>query len=325
MINNDYILDIIVEEFSPMDKIESLRLFCRVSEVGSYSEVAREKHMSRSGISRAISLLEKQFDVQLFKRSTRALSLTDAGKELYTEAERLIRQFETMEDRLRRDRSQASGLLRIGIPGPLAERYILPELLLFNQRYPDIKLFFQVSENLSDIYKDELDMIIRMGPMRDSSLLAVQLSKLSLTLSASPKYLSEHPDITHPKQLKDHNCLCFRGRGRGTTWEFINDNQQVSVPVSGYFSADCGYSLRSMAIQGQGITAMPTPLQKSELESGLLRPVFKDWQLHMPNSPWAVHLLYHADRHQLNRVRAFIDFMKEPERLIKRCDDFPPL
>ena len=302
-----------------MDKIDSLKLFCRIAELGSYSEVARERHMSRSAVSRSISQLEELFSIQLFKRTTRSLYLTDTGKKLYSEAERLIRQFEAMEDRMSRDRGEVKGLLRIGVPGPLSERYILPDLKKFHELYPDIKLFFQVSETLADIYKDELDMIIRMGPMRDSSLMAIKLSPLSLTLSASPDYLKQNP-ITHPAELKSHNCLCFRGRGRGTNWQFSKGNEKITVPVSGNFAADCGYSLRSMAVAGCGITTMPRPLQKIELENGSLVPLLKDWHIDIPNEPWSIHLLYHPDRQQLNRLRAFIDFMKDPERLIHTCD-----
>ena len=96
-----------------MDKIESLKLFCRVADLGSYSEVAREQFTSRSGVSRTVSKLEKHFGVQLFQRSTRSLSLTDAGRDLYAESEKLIRQFEALEDRIRRERSEIKGILRL--------------------------------------------------------------------------------------------------------------------------------------------------------------------------------------------------------------------
>jgi DNA-binding transcriptional LysR family regulator len=304
-----------------MDKIDSLQLFCRIADLGSYSEVARERHISRSGVSRAITQLEQRFGIQLFKRSTRSLALTDAGRELYAEAERLLRQFETMEDRMCRDRSEVKGLLRVAVPGPLSERYILPDLEQFHQRFPQIKLFLQVSENLSDLYRDELDMTIRMGSLPDSSFMAVQLSTLSLTMAASPDFIKKHAPITHPQQLKDLNCLCFRGRGRGTNWHFKKDNLHESTPVNGFLTADCGYTLRAMAVAGHGIVAMPTPLIKEELEKGELIPVMPEWQLDVNDSPWGIHLLYHADRQQLNRVRVFIDYMKEPERLIHRCDD----
>ena len=298
-----------------MDKVESLKLFCRVADIGSYSEVARERFTSRSGISRSISQLEKYFGVQLFKRSTRSLVLTDAGKELYIEAEKLLRQYEAMEDRIRRDRSSVKGLLRVGVPGPLSERFILPDLKLFQEKYPDIQLFFQVSESLSDLYRDELDLVIRMGALQDSGLMAVKLSDLSFELVASPSFLENH-NIDEPAKLKEVDCLCFRGRGRGTNWSLTRNNEKVNLSVSGSFAANCGYTLRSMAVNGHGVIGMPRPLIKEEIESKKLVRIFEDWQLSVNFESWGIHLLYHADRHQLNRVRAFIDFMKEPNRLI---------
>ena len=225
-----------------MDKIESLKLFCRVADLGSYSEVAREQFTSRSGVSRTISSLEKHFGVQLFQRSTRSLSLTDAGRELYRESEKVILQFEALEDRIRRERSEIKGVLRVGVPGPLCQRWILPDLDKFHHRYPGIKLAFQVSETLSDLYKEELDMAIRMGPLRDSSLMSVRLSSLSFVLAASPEYLKGRR-LNNPRDLKEHNCLCFRGRGRGVNWNFVKGREKVSVSVSGDFAAACGYTL----------------------------------------------------------------------------------
>ena len=312
-------LDHFVAIFTTMNKIENLQIFCRVTELGSYSEVARERHMSRSSISRVITDLEKQFAVQLFKRTTRSLQLTDAGKELYEESERLIRQFEAIQDRLSRNRTQVKGLLRVGVPGPLSQRFILPDLPLFSKSFPDISLFFKVSENLSDLYKDELDLIIRMGPMRDSSLMAVKISDLDIILAASPDYLVEN-SISHPNDLKSQNCLCFRGRGRGTNWTFESGSRKAKVSVRGNFAADCGYSLRDTATAGIGIVAMPKPLIKNELESGLLIRLLPDWEIVSSGSDWSIHILYHQDRQQLNRVRAFIDFFKSSDRLLHSCN-----
>lgn len=302
-----------------MDKIDNLHLFCRIAELGSYSEVARERNVSRSSISRAVNELEKLFNVQLFKRTTRSLRLTDSGQELYKEAEGLLRQFEAMEDRISLNRGEAKGLLRVGVPGPLSQRFILPDISLFSKKYPSINVFFQVSESLSDLYKDELDMIIRMGPMRDSSLMAVKLSDLDMCLVASPEYLYTNP-VNNPEELRNRNCICFRGRGRGTNWTLKKANTKTSIPVKGNFSADCGYTLREMALNGAGIISIPKPLVKKELNSGTLSFVLPDWQLDVPESPWSIHILYHHDRQQLSRVRAFIDFMKSPERLISTCN-----
>ena len=302
-----------------MDKIKGLQLFCRVADLGSYSEAARERFISRSGVSRVISNLEAHFGVQLFKRSTRSLILTTAGKELYLEAEKILLQFEAMEDRIRRDRSEVKGILRVGVPGPLSERYILPDLDKFYNRFPKIKLSFQVSESLSDLYRDELDLVIRMGPLKDSSLMSVCLSPLSFVLTGSPEFL-KGKSIIEPEDLKRVSCLCFRGGGRGASWSFRRGKERASVSVSGKFSASCGYTLRNMAVSGHGLVAMPRPLIRNELESGKLIKVMGDWELESNREDWGIHLMYHADRNPLLRVRAFIDFMKEPERLINKCN-----
>ncbi|NQZ57338.1 MAG: LysR family transcriptional regulator [Lentisphaeraceae bacterium] len=302
-----------------MDQLKAMKLFCRVAELGSYSKAADEQALSRSAVSRTMTQLEEYLGIKLINRSTRKLLLTDAGQEYYRESERLLRSHQTLEDRMRQGKADVKGLLRIGVPGPFAERYLLGDIKIFIERYPGIRISLHVSEDLSDLYTDELDLVIRTGPMRDSSLNVVPLNTMTFTLCASPAYLKKYGIPKKPQDFRSHNCLCFRGRGRGSHWNFHKNNKHVNVPVGGNVAADCGNTLRYFATEGMGIVGMPSVLIQKELDKGSLTAILTDWKLnHAENEDSMISILYHPDRTQLQRIRAFIDFMKEPERLIQQ-------
>ena len=308
--NNVVFFNNIDDIFATMNKFERVSLFCRVVELGSYSSAAQERGMSRSAVSRSINQLECDLQVQLFNRTTRSLSLTEAGRELYKEGERILRDFEALEDKLRQDRTEVKGLIRIGVPGPLNDRYILKQIENFQELYPEVSIFLQVSEGISDLYKDDLDIVIRMGLLKDSSLKAVKLADMSFTTACSQSYIDKNTIPVIPSDLSEHNVLCFRDQGRGTSTTFYNGRKVVKVPLSGNFSADCGKSLRAMAKKGHGIVCMPTILIKDELENKELMPILRDWQP-VNSEHSGIYLLFHPDRQPLQRIRAFIDFMKQ--------------
>ena len=156
-----------------------------------------------------------------------------------------------------------------------------------------------------------------MGRLQDSSLKMVRLGPMSFTVCATEGYLAAHGEPLYPTDLRQHNCLCFRGRGRGSNWHFFQGDKQLDVPVSGHLAADCGNTLRYIALQDQGIIAMPTSLLQRELQNGRLKPLLTEWTVNNAgNEENGIYILYHPDRTQLQRIRAFIDFFKEPQRLI---------
>ena len=305
-----------------MDQLKAMKIFCRVAELNSYSKVSKEQGLSRSAVSRMMTQLEDNLAVKLMNRSTRTLHLTEAGQEFYSESQKLLQAHEALQDRMRQGKSQAKGILRIGVPGPLSERYLLPDLADFFQRYPEVKVSLVVSENLSDLYHDELDLVIRMGPLRDSSLGLIELAPLSFTMAASPAYLKQHGTPKSPQELIDHQCLCFVAHGRGTRWRYMKNGNAGEVAVDGQFSADCGYSLRAMAVAGQGILSIPTPLIQQELDEGSLIPFLEDYTWGMdPKNNGSISVLYHRDRSLASRIRCFLDWLKEPERLLRESSN----
>ena len=301
-----------------MDQLKAMKIFCRVHELGSFSAAARDLAISRSAVSKSIFHLEQYLGIKLLNRSTRQLHFTEAGSEYYREATRLLSAHATLEEQMRRDKSQVKGLIRIGVPGPLIHRKLLPEIADFCTQYPDVSINFKISEHLADLYKDELDLVIRMGPLHDSSLGVIQLAELPFTLAASPDFISKQGEPQSPNDLEDFNCLCFRGSGRGSQWRFKQGNIKKTVNVNGQISADCGITLRDLAINGNGIIYIPKVLIEKELANNSLIPLLEDWEIQAFDTPPSIHILYHRDRMMPRRTRSFLDWLKSPERLIKK-------
>ena len=296
-----------------MDQLKAMTIFCRVQELGSYSAVALDLAITRSAVSKSVSQLEKYLNIKLINRSTRKLHFTEAGQEYYREAKRLLDKHQSLEDQMRRDRSEIEGLIRIGVPGPLVHRKLIPQLPQFLVMHPKVQINMQISEHLADLYKDNLDLVIRMGPLHDSNLNVIQLADLGFSVVASPEYLKNSPPIQHPQDLKSHNCLCFRGQGRGTQWSFTQHSTKSTVKVNGNISADCGITLRQLAVQSLGITCLPTALIEDELANKTLVPLLANWTLQVFDQTASIHLLFHPDRSMPLRLRSFIDWLKTPD------------
>jgi DNA-binding transcriptional LysR family regulator len=299
-----------------MDQLKAMKIFCRVQELGSYSAVALDLALTRSAVSKSVSQLEKYLNIKLINRSTRKLHFTEAGQEYYLEATRLLDQHQNLEEQMRRDRSEIEGLIRIGVPGPLVHRKLIPQIPQFLALHPKVQINMQITEHVSDLYKDNLDLVIRMGPLNDSNLNVIQLAALGFSIVATPDYLNNSSQLDHPQDLKAHNCLCFRGQGRGTQWKFTQEATKTSIKVNGNISADCGITLRQLALQSVGIVCLPTPLVEDEIANGSLIPLLPGWTLQVFDQTPSIHLLFHPDRTMPRRLRCFIDWLKESENAL---------
>jgi DNA-binding transcriptional LysR family regulator len=295
-----------------MDLFEGMQAFCRTVERGSLSAAARDLGVSRSLISRRIGQLESELGAKLFHRTTRSLSLTHAGSRYYPEAERILTAVEQSRQQLCEDVMVARGLIRFGIPSTFGERYVVPELAGFLSENPDVRIFLQVSEGLSDLHADELDLVLRIGILDDSNFRGVRLFETDSVLAATPAYFANRPPLTCPEDLSDHNCFCYRDRGLGSRWHLRWKGKPVEVPVGGSFSADSGVSMREMAVRGLGVVLMPRCLIADELATGQLQQLLPEATRGLPKR--GVWLVFHPDRFQPLRVTRLIEYLQSKER-----------
>jgi DNA-binding transcriptional LysR family regulator len=293
-----------------METIAGLRIFVRVVEAGSFSEAGRQLGMAPSSISRQISELEDSLGSRLFQRTTRKLSLTEAG-ELYSEhATRIVTEIDEAKLALSQLDGTPTGILRLNVPGSLSRRYIVPSIIAFQEKFPGVEVVLLASDQVIDMIEHRIDLTIRIGTLKDSSLVARKIASGRRVVCASAGYLKKASDLKSPDELVKHNCLTFRSNPGSNAWKFKDAKGITSeVNVSGNLYANDAESLVAAAVAGHGIILVPEWPVRCELKEGLLQELFTHYSTIPKEIP--MYALYPRQRHLPPKVRAFIDFMVE--------------
>ncbi len=286
-----------------MDTFISMSIFRRVVEAGSFSAVARETRLSQPTVSKHIAALEERLGTRLLNRSTRQLNLTDAGREHYEHCVRILDDLAEAESSVGRRTSQPTGTLRISTPIAFGRLQILPRLWRFIAAYPELKIDLLMDDHNIDLVKEGVDVVIRMGPMESSSLIAQKIGDCARVTVASPDYLAAHGEPGKPADLKQHDCLVFTLLSTRNEWYFTGHKGMEKVRVKGRFSTNSPDAIREAALAGMGIAVTPLWLIDGCIEAGRLKPVLNDYR----PTPMAVHAAYPDRRFVPRKVRAFIE------------------
>lgn len=288
-----------------MDKYNLLKLFVLVVEQGSFAGAASTKGMSPSTISKAIARLENSLNILLFHRSTRQLTLTEAGKAYLATAQNIIVSLEDCERQILQRNDTAQGLLRINLPVSYGRLYVLPLMGEFSKRYPKIELELTFNDAYVDIIEQGIDVAIRSGTLGDSNLIARQLSPIDFLICASPQYLKQHGKPNSSKAFSKHKWIRFRYRQTGKHMPIMD--QKAFHDPSKDFVSDDGEALVSMCEQGMGLTQLPHFLARDALRRGSIKHVMPVYRP-ADNGVWVVY----ANREYLpEKIRVFIEFLQE--------------
>ena len=290
-----------------MDTVAALKVFSEVAYQGAFIAAAERLSMSRSSVSKHIAFLEQRFGARLINRTTRRLSLTDAGREVLERADTILRELASLEGALHEDRVVMGGRLRISAPHAFGTRYLGPLLAEYRQRFPSVVLELVLSDHQVDLVEDGFDMALRIGALEDSTLIARRIGDISLTLCASPGYVARHGAPQHPWDLSRHQGLHYRYARHGQRWHFIRDGNRHSGTAQAGVTANSGEVLRDMAIAGMGITLQPDFLLEDALASGQLVRVMPDYG----HTVLGLYCVY-AHRDQMTpRLRSMIDHLQQ--------------
>lgn len=290
------------------ESLSGMRIFERVIESGSFSEAARQLGVAPSSVSRQVGELEDALGVRLFQRTTRRLSLTEAGEVYHRRAAQILIDVDEARLAVSELDGTPTGILRLSVPGSISRRLIVPAVAAFQARYPSVEVALIVSDQVLDMIEHRIDVTIRLGALSDSSLIARKLTAVPRRLCASPGYLDSAGTPDQPQDLIDHSCLTFRTGAGSNIWSFRGPhNRSREIQASGRLYANDGESLVAAAVAGQGIILVPGWLVSEELERGELQTVLPDWSPVPAETP--LYALYPQQRHLAPKVRAFIDFM----------------
>jgi DNA-binding transcriptional LysR family regulator len=281
--------------------LDGIAIFVNVLQAGSFSRAAKLLGMPNSTVSAKVSALEKRLGVTLLQRTTRKLRATQAGEAYYQRALRALEELQTAENELETGRAEPKGLLRLTAPVEIGHS-LLPALVhAFLKQHPRMEVELVVTNRVLDFIEDGIDLAIRAGPLKDSSLIAKRFDLGYFELWASRDYLIKHAAPRHPKELTEHNCLRF-SRFKHDGFRMTNGKENLKVRVTGTSTADDFETLRSLATLGEGLAFLPSFLCAEAKQNDLVR-VLPQWH----GDRVTVSLVYPAQRFVPPKVRAFID------------------
>jgi LysR family transcriptional regulator for bpeEF and oprC len=290
-----------------MDRLDAMRLFVRAVESGSFSAVAREAGLGQPAVSKQIAALEAHLGAQLMRRTSRSMTLTEAGQTFYESAVRLVDEFEAAESLVGRGQSAPSGLVRVTAAPVFGRLYIVPRLPEFFARYPDISIELLVSERPINLVEEGVDLAIRNGELADSSMTVRKIATTPLVAVATPAYLETRGVPACPGDLEQHSCVMFAPLREPRPWEFRGKFGPITHHPKGSFRTADAEPIRAGVLANLGVAQAPGWLFASEIVSGAVRVVLRDYE----PDPLAISAVHPSGRRLPTKVRVFIDFLTD--------------
>jgi DNA-binding transcriptional LysR family regulator len=285
------------------DRLSALRLFVRAARVGNFSRAGRELGLSQPSASRLIAALEEEVGATLFSRTTRAVTLTEAGATYLMRVEAILGALDEA-DHEARGTGELRGTLRIGTPTSFALREIVPRLPAFLERHPVLKIELRVTDRYPDLVTDGLDVSFQFGPLPDSSATARKLIHQTRILTASPDYLRTRGTPTTPSDLMHHSVIVSPAHP-SSTFSFRRAGRVTSVRIDNQLDININEVAIASAVAGLGIASSTENSARAEIESGRLIRVLADWDF----GPMEVNALFVSGKTVKPAARAFTDFL----------------
>jgi DNA-binding transcriptional LysR family regulator len=288
-----------------MDRLDDILAFIKVVDTKSFTAAAERLNLSKSVVSRRVAELENRLGARLLNRTTRKLSLTEVGMAYYERCTRILADLEEAEQAVADLHATPRGCLRVNAPVSFGLLHLAPAVTEFMERYPDILIEMDLSDRYVDLIDEGYDLAVRIGRLRDSSLIAKRLAPSRRVVCASPSYLEKHGTPATPEDLAHHNCLIYTNVPTAEQWLFSVGGEIQPVRVSGTLRSNNGDLLRSAAMSGLGIIAMPTFMCGDALHSGALKAFLLDYAV----AESTIYAIYPQNRHLSPKVRVFVDFL----------------
>ena len=293
-----------------MDELRAIRYFSKVVETGSFTKAARVFNVPPSSLSRRVSDLEKSLGATLLKRSTRVVKVTEIGRIYFEQIQDILNQLEQSYETVRSYQAKPMGQLRISTMVGFGERILLDLLDEFSQLYPDIIVDVSLSDELSALGRDDVDIAIRGGYAPNERVQAIRLMENEFIPVAAPSYLSAMGTPGSAHELRQHKGLYFRTPNGPSPWLCEMDGQWEDVSAPQVAVSNNGKWLADKAIKGEGIVMAPRWLLAPYLERGELQELFFDPILRVTqNTDMAVYLLYQKQRYLVPKVKVAVDFL----------------
>lgn len=288
--------------------LNALRAFAAVAEASGFTAAAENLGTTKARVSLDVTRLEKQLRVDLFTRTTRRVALTESGRKLYEECIPLLRKVELAAAELPEAPAVLSGSLRITSTVDLATQSLGQAIARFSVEHPELKIELITSDRILNLVEEGVDLAIRLGWLRDSSLRALKLGEFQQHVVASPSYFARKGIPMKPEDLEVHDWIALTRLPSPLTWKFSGPSgQKRTVRVRSRLRADTGSALRILLESGAGVTALDSLSSLEPLKAGRLQRVLTRWSL--PNG--GIYAVYPPGRHVAPATRAFVEFYRK--------------
>lgn len=280
--------------------------FVRTVELGGFTAAARDLELTPSALSKLVSRLEERLGVRLLHRTTRRIALTPDGEAFFARSQRILADIAEAEEEVGRSRQGPSGLLRMGVGTAFGMHQLLPVLPRFLEQYPGIRLELSVTDRRVDILEEGADLLVRIGALVESSLVARRICEFERVVCAAPSYLARHGTPQSPAELLQHNCLYISTMPELRRWPFETEHGPLELEVNGTVGSDSAEALVQFAREGLGIIRLSELIVGGDIANGSLVPLLVDYR-RPENIP--VYAVYPSARQRSPKVGAMVDFL----------------
>jgi DNA-binding transcriptional LysR family regulator len=288
-----------------MDRLEAMSVIVAVTETGSFSAASRRLRTPVATVSRKVSELEGRLKAQLFQRSSRQMTLTDAGRSYIEACKRIIEQVDDAEREVSGEYRIPKGDLAVTAPWGLGHMHLLPITVEFLKAYPEIALRLVLTDRVVNTVEENIDVSIRIGALPDSSMIATRIGSVRVVLCASPDYLAARGHPKDPGDLSNHACITVDDVAPQRTWKFVKGNREIAAPIQSRLTVNDSEAAIEAAIAGAGIARVMSYKMEIARRSGTLVVMLENFEL----EPLPIHIVYAGRKPMPLKLRAFLNWV----------------
>lgn len=289
-----------------MDKLIAIKVFLAVAESGSFTKTSEQMDISKPMITRYVGLMEEWLNARLLHRTTRKVSLTEAGEQALVFCQKIIQATMEMEQEMSARQGELRGLVRVSSNGSFGSTHLTQAINTFLTQHPNVNIQLDLSDRLVDLVAERIDLVVRITSHPDPNLIARKIADCHSTLVATPDYLAAFGEPQHPADLHHHRYLTHANINR-REWRFFREKEEILLELNSQFTTNETGALLTSVLAGNGIAMLPNYMVEGLLQTGQLKVVMSDWQL----PKYTIYVMY-PSRHKLPlTVRRLIDFLVE--------------